>query len=89
MWESENQDESPLMTTDNFHGIDRLVAATGPQRGVRKHGFTFSDLMQRLLPTIVLDAYPVRAVDGGRAIEIAREMVPTPPFRDGGGNSGS
>jgi hypothetical protein len=26
MWESENQDESPLMTTDNFHGIDRLVA---------------------------------------------------------------
>ena len=27
MWESENQDESPLMTTDNFHGIDRLVDA--------------------------------------------------------------
>ena len=25
MWESENQDESPLMTTDNFHEIDRLV----------------------------------------------------------------
>jgi hypothetical protein len=25
MWESENQDESPLMTTDNFHGIDGLV----------------------------------------------------------------
>jgi hypothetical protein len=24
MWESENQDESPLMTTDNFHGIDGL-----------------------------------------------------------------
>ena len=29
MWESENQDESPLMTTDNFHGIDRLVPTTG------------------------------------------------------------
>ena len=28
MWESENQDESPLMTTDNFHGIDRLVGST-------------------------------------------------------------
>jgi hypothetical protein len=27
MWESENQDESPLMTTDNFHGIDRLATA--------------------------------------------------------------
>jgi len=31
MWESENQDESPLMTTDNFHGIDRLgCKANGP-----------------------------------------------------------
>ena len=29
MWESENQDESPLMTTDNFHGIDRLVSRLG------------------------------------------------------------
>jgi hypothetical protein len=28
MWESENQDESPLMTTDNFHGIDRLDVET-------------------------------------------------------------
>ena len=32
MWESENQDESPLMTTDNFHGIDRLV--TGSTSGI-------------------------------------------------------
>ena len=30
MWESENQDESPLMTTDNFHGIDRLVLQIQP-----------------------------------------------------------
>ena len=27
MWESENQDKSPLMTTDNFHEIDGLVTA--------------------------------------------------------------
>ena len=65
------------------HHIDALVAATGPQRGGRDYGFTFSDLTQRLLPTIVLDAYPTRAVDGARAVEIARSMVPTPPFRDG------
>jgi len=32
MWESENQDESPLMTTDNFHGIDRLVGVAVVQR---------------------------------------------------------
>jgi len=63
--------------------IEALVAATGEsKRAGRAHGFTFSDLTQRLIPTIVLDAYPVAAVDGSRAIEIARAMMPTPPFRD-------
>ena len=68
----------------SHHHIDALVAATGPNPGARDYGFTFSDLTQRLLPTIVLDAYPTKAVDGARAVEIARVMLPTPPFRDGG-----
>lgn len=63
--------------------IDALVTATGPLRGTRDYGFTFSDLIQRLLPAIVLDAYPSRPVDGARAVEIARAITPTPPFRDG------
>jgi SpoVK/Ycf46/Vps4 family AAA+-type ATPase len=62
--------------------IDSLVDATGPHRDARKFGFTFSDLTQRLLPGIVLDAYPSRAVNAVRALEIAREMTPTPPFQD-------
>ena len=70
------------MGIDRTH-IDHLVAATGPQHGSREFGFTFSDITQRLLPSIVLDAYPSRPVDGARAIEVAREMTPTPPFRDG------
>lgn len=64
--------------------VEALVTATGPQRGAREHGFTFSDLTQRLLPAIVLDAYPSKAVEGTRAVEIARAMAPTPPFRDAG-----
>jgi AAA+ superfamily predicted ATPase len=35
--------------------IERIVATTGPRRD-RTYGFTFSDLTQRLLPAIVLDA---------------------------------
>ena len=66
------------------HHIDAIVAATGPIKGTREHGFTFSDLIQRLLPTLVLDAYPSRPIDGTRAVEIARAMQPTPPFQDGG-----
>src|SRR5271154_6546171 len=60
------------------HHVDALVTATGPQRGARDYGFTFSDLTQRLLPAIVLDAYPSKPVAGARAVEIARAMLPTP-----------
>lgn len=61
--------------------IDGLVAATGPRDG-RDYGFTYSDLTQRLLPSLVLDAYPAMAVDPGRAEATALAMAPTPPFRD-------
>ncbi len=37
--------------------LQALVAATGEQVK-RPYGFTYSDLTQRLLPAIVLDAYP-------------------------------
>ena len=63
--------------------IDSLVAATGQQNG-REYGFTFSDLMQRLVPAIVLDAYPTQAIQPTRALEIARAMAPTPPFQEHG-----
>lgn len=61
--------------------VDRLVAATGPAKG-RDYGFTFSDISQRLVPGIVLDAYPAGAVDPARAREIADAMLPTPPFQE-------
>jgi AAA+ superfamily predicted ATPase len=62
--------------------IDAVVTATGAEDG-RSYGFTFSDITQRLLPAIVLDAYPAKAVSAARALEIARAMVPTTPFQDG------
>lgn len=61
--------------------IEELVSATGAANG-HDVGFTFSDLTQRLIPSIVLDAYPARAVEGDRAIQIAQQMAPTPAFRD-------
>lgn len=61
--------------------INALVAATGAQKG-RDYGLTFSDITQRLLPAIVLDAYPTKAMDPVRALEIARALHATPPFQD-------
>ena len=62
--------------------IEAIIAATGP-RDEGGYGFTFSDLTQRLLPAIVLDAYPARPVDPDMALKIARTMTPTAPFQDG------
>ena len=75
----------PLQQLGFTHAqIAAAVAATGPQGG-RAYGCTYSDLMQRYLPALILDAYPGRAVAATRAVEIALELVPTSPFQDKGG----
>ena len=61
--------------------IEEISKLTGPQKG-EDYGFTFSDLLQRLIPTIILDAYPINAVSGKRAIDIALHMIPTSPFKE-------
>lgn len=61
--------------------IREVVELTGPHNG-RDYGFTFSDLSQRLIPAIILDAYPNAAVDPKRAIEIAANLIPTQPFKE-------
>ncbi len=66
----------------NKADIQALVAATGEEPN-RPYGFTYSDLTQRLLPAIVLDAYPNGPLNPQRALQIARSMAATPPFKDG------
>jgi len=61
--------------------IEALVSVTGPQKS-GDYGFTFSDLTQRLVPAIILDAYPSQPVDPVRALGVAHNMVPTPPFQE-------
>lgn len=61
--------------------LDKLAEVTGANTE-RPYGFTYSDITQRLLPSIVLDAYPDSPIKPDRAVEIAKAMQPTPPFRD-------
>jgi AAA+ superfamily predicted ATPase len=72
----------PTLEGLGFSGeqIDAIVAATGPRNG--QPGFTYSDLTQRLIPGIVLDAYPDRAIEPERAVKIAQDMEATPAFQD-------
>ena len=62
--------------------ISEMVEATGPRED--DYGFTFSDLTQRLMPAIVLDAYPDGPVDPIRALDLARGIAATPPFQEAG-----
>jgi SpoVK/Ycf46/Vps4 family AAA+-type ATPase len=60
--------------------IHSLVVATGPAHG-RDYGYTYSDLVQRLLPGLLLAAYPSRPVTFDLAKEVVENHPPTPPFR--------
>jgi len=46
------------------------------------YGYSFSDLMQRVLPSIILDAYPNKPVGFEQAISVIQSIMPTPPFKD-------
>ncbi len=74
---------NPLLKELEFKqtDINKIVSGTGKTEH-RNYGYTYSDLTQRLLPSIVLSAYPDNRIDTEKAIEIARKMQPTPPFQD-------
>lgn len=61
--------------------INSVVKATGPY-GDRRYGFTFSDLTQRLIPAMVLDAYPAHAITPERALKVTQRIEPTQPFQE-------
>jgi AAA+ superfamily predicted ATPase len=61
--------------------LGEIASLTGEVDG-RAFGVTYSDLTQRLIPSLVLDAFPERSLVGTRAIEIAQSLKPTPPFRE-------
>lgn len=61
--------------------IQALVTATGQAHG-RSYGYTYSDLAQRLLPGLVLAAYPSGPITFEMAKQVVEKHPPTPPFRE-------
>ncbi len=73
----------PFLKTLDFPEKDiKFIAEITGKNNKRPYGFTFSDLTQRLLFKIVIDAYPDKAISPQRAIEIAKGIIPTPPFKE-------
>jgi AAA+ superfamily predicted ATPase len=63
--------------------IHSIVTATGATQG-RAYGFTYSDLAQRLLPGLLLAAYPSQAITFAMAKDVIERHPPTPPFSEKG-----
>jgi AAA+ superfamily predicted ATPase len=49
---------------------------------IRDYGYTFSDITQRLIPSLILAAYPKEKITRELALEVIGGMSPTPPFKD-------
>lgn len=64
--------------------LAKLVRITGAQDG-RPYGLTYSDVTNRLIPGILLEAYPDRPVTYAVAETVSRRIEPTPPFDEAGG----
>ena len=60
--------------------IAALADSVGPTKE-RSYGYTYSDLTQRLIPSIVLAAYPDKKITRKLALSVAAEIEPTPPFK--------
>lgn len=60
--------------------IDAIAKELGETKE-RKYGYTFSDITQRFIPSLVLAAYPTCKITRELAQKVAEETAPTPPFK--------
>ena len=57
-----------------------LARLTGPDEKGRYYGYSFSDITQRLIPNILLEAFPDRPASFDLALSVLGRTEPTQPF---------
>lgn len=61
--------------------INELAVLIGPSiESKRGYGYTYSDIIQKLLPRILINAYPDKKINMIDIKSIIKETPPTPPF---------
>lgn len=65
-----------VFSDDDIH---KLVELTGPQKG-RDYGYTYSDLTQRLVPAVLMKAFPDAPITYNLTAELIEMTKPTKPF---------
>lgn len=83
-------DQRRVVLTDALDGfglkdatLDQLVKLTGERDS--RVGFTYSDLTQRLVPSMVMAAFPDGPVTDVVALAVAEDMTATPAFAEPNG----
>lgn len=66
-----------IFTDSEFDELVKLM--TTNQK--RKYGYTFSDIVQRFLPSLLLEAFPDKAITFDLAAFVAKKMEPVKPFK--------
>ena len=61
--------------------FQKLVKLMDPDQK-RKYGYTFSDITQRFLPNLLLEAFPDKAITFDLAASVAQKIEPTRPFNN-------
>lgn len=61
--------------------LSQVVEITGARNG-SDIGFSFSDIAQRLVPSVILEAYPNQGVTGALIVSVASRTKPTPAFTE-------
>lgn len=61
--------------------ISKLALMIGDKPD-RNYGFTYSDITHRFLPALLLSSFPDNPIIFSNAIKLAKEMEPTPPFKE-------
>ena len=59
--------------------FDKLIKLMMPNQE-RRYGYTFSDVVQRFLPSLLLEAFPDKAITFEMAISVAKNIQPVKPF---------
>ena len=63
--------------------VETLARLTG-DTNLREYGATYSDLVQRFLPQVLLEAFPDNPVDFKKVQALAEAFIPTVPFQRNG-----
>ena len=71
----------PLGSTFDDSQYRELARLTGPHRNGREYGNTFSDVTQRFIPNVLLEAYPDRPVSFDLAISVLDQLEAHRPVR--------